>query len=74
MCTTETGGSWGTGERGAETDPAAEPGQPEPLEKAEAEWKLRGCAEAGQGRGSDGILGRRSSICKGTDGSDSRVW
>lgn len=29
--------------------------------------------ELGKGEGSDSILGRRNSVCKGTDGSDSRV-
>lgn len=35
---------------------------------------LRDEQELGKGDGSDSILGRRNSICKGTDGNDSRVW
>lgn len=29
--------------------------------------------ELGKGEGSDSVLGRRNSVCRGTDGSDSRV-
>lgn len=35
---------------------------------------LRDEQELGKEDGSDSILSRRNSICKGTDGSNSRVW